>query len=125
MVEEEETAPYSIAELIAQMHARGIGRPSTYASSIDNLERNDYIEVRDGKIFLTERGRFIAGWLKQNAEPCGDPDFTVQLEKHLDEIEQGSRDIDSVVHEYLDGLSRPSEPCRMPDETPLTGTWRN
>jgi len=97
----------SEAELIRAMQVNGIGRPSTYASTIQNLVERGYIERnRDGKIIITTRGRTASEFLDKRFPELFDAAYTARLEASLDEIAQGKTTYSDVVHMFWTELLR-------------------
>ena len=92
-----ETKPlprYRAHALVKAMKDEGIGRPSTYASTIETLLERRYIVERDGALAPTSNGRSV--WLKavplyvlRDGQPMLDVAYTAAMENHLDDIERG------------------------------------
>jgi hypothetical protein len=95
---EDHTKPpprYTQHGLVAQMKKSGIGRPSTYAATIQKLLERKYMEDESGTVHPTEEGKVL--WLQvapyYDAEERGglfSTDFTAQMEDTLDGIERGA-----------------------------------
>lgn len=92
---EDETRPpprYRPHTLIKAMKASGIGRPSTYASTVDKLEERRYLELEDGALAPTERGRVawleVAPLYRRDDEDTElfSPEFTALMEARLDDV---------------------------------------
>ncbi len=80
---------YSEASLVKAMEENGIGRPSTYASIISVLAKRTYSE-REGKYMApTSLGEAVIDTLKKNFADILDLKFTANMEKDLDNIEDG------------------------------------
>ncbi len=80
---------YSEASLVKALEENGIGRPSTYASIISVLAKRTYTE-KDGKYMVpTNLGEAVIDTLKKNFEDILDLKFTANMEKELDNIEDG------------------------------------
>lgn len=101
---EDETRPparYRPHTLIRAMKDAGIGRPSTYARTVEKLEERGYVETEDGGLAPTEAGRTIwtraAPLYARDADTDGDgsglelfsPEFTARMEERLDELASG------------------------------------
>ena len=88
---------YRAHTLVKAMKDAGIGRPSTYAKTVDKLEERKYIEDESGALVPTERGR--AAWLlvaPLYAEDDSDVDlfsaeFTAEMEERLDSVAHGEQ----------------------------------
>ena len=82
-------ARYSEATLVKALEEEGVGRPSTYASIIQTLYYREYAEKKDGKFMPTQLGLIVYELLDGKFPKIMDIKFTAQVEKELDEIEQG------------------------------------
>lgn len=90
--EQKQTQPpprYSEAQLVAVMERKGIGRPSTYAPTIQTLKQRDYVSVVKGKLQATEVGEQVDRFLVQALPKLVDIGFTAEMESSLDQIAQG------------------------------------
>ena len=101
--EGKETQPpgrYSEAGLIKELEKRGIGRPSTYASTIKTIVDRGYVE-KDGRALKpTDTGDVVSTFLENNfAEYIGDT-FTAEMEDELDEIAEGKRKYEPTLREF-------------------------
>ena len=86
-------ARYSEASLIKTLEERGIGRPSTYAPIIDTIMSRNYVEKQDKQFVPTELGFVVVDFLIAHFEKFINVDFTVHLEKDLDDIASGEEPI--------------------------------
>lgn len=80
---------YTEGSLIAMMKEEGIGRPSTYSSTVERLRNRQYIKDEDGKILPTSRGRDVLYFLRRAVPTICDVGFTEEMETYLDEIALG------------------------------------
>ncbi|MDW7708824.1 MAG: type IA DNA topoisomerase, partial [Deferrisomatales bacterium] len=95
---EGETQPparYRAHTLVKAMKDSGIGRPSTYASTVETLLDRKYVREEGGALVPTEDGRRV--WLDvaplyalSDGEPLFDVAYTAALEECLDGIAEGS-----------------------------------
>merc|ERR1711991_82307 len=79
-------ARYTDASLVKKMEELGIGRPSTYASTLRVLVERDYVIKESGKLIPEERGRILTAFLSNFFGKYVDYEFTATLEKDLDKI---------------------------------------
>lgn len=89
---EKQTEPpnrYSEAGLVKELEARGIGRPSTYASIIKTIEARGYVEKLGRSLKPTDTGEVVSTFLEQNFMNYISDNFTAQMEDLLDEIASG------------------------------------
>ena len=91
---------YSEASLVKKLEELGIGRPSTYASIIEVLQRRNYVKI-DRKRFVPEdRGRIVTAFLQTYFPRYVEYNFTAHLEDELDEISDGKIDWRQVLREF-------------------------
>jgi len=83
---------YSEASLVKALEDYGIGRPSTYASIIQTLQRREYVEMDRRRFIPTDTGRVVAKFLESHFEPYVDYEFTARMEDELDAISRGEVD---------------------------------
>ncbi len=87
------TAPpsrYTEASLIRAMEENGIGRPSTYSPTISTILDRGYVVKEQKALRPTELGGIVNGLMSQHFANIVDVDFTANMEKQLDEIEDGT-----------------------------------
>jgi len=91
---------YSEASLVKKLEELGIGRPSTYASIIEVLQRRNYVKI-DRKRFVPEdRGRIVTAFLQTYFPRYVEYNFTAHLEDELDDISGGKIDWRQVLREF-------------------------
>ncbi|MCA0301213.1 MAG: type I DNA topoisomerase [Proteobacteria bacterium] len=96
---------YSEASLVKKLEELGIGRPSTYASIIEVLQRRSYVRI-DRKRFVPEdRGRIVTAFLQTYFPRYVEYNFTAHLEDELDEISDGKIDWRQVLREFWKAFS--------------------
>ena len=85
-------SPYTYAEVIEEMKNKGIGRPSTYAITIEKLLERRYVVEKNGYLFATHLG-FKVLKIIDNLEykEFVSEEFTAKLESIMDEIERGEK----------------------------------
>jgi len=80
---------FSEASLIKRLEELGIGRPSTYASTLATLENRDYITIDKRKLIPQANGRVVTQFLENFFNRYVEYDFTADLEEKLDLISDG------------------------------------
>jgi DNA topoisomerase-1 len=96
---------YTEASLVKKMEELGIGRPSTYASTLRVLQDRNYV-VLDKKRFVPEdRGRLVTAFLSNFFAKYVEYDFTAELEEKLDDISNGAIDWKRVLREFWAAFS--------------------
>ena len=94
-------ARYSEATLVKALEEHGIGRPSTYAPTIDTIQKRGYVEKNEEKRFHpTEIGVLVNGVLTQHFPDIVDIDFTATMENDLDEIASGNKEWQPVISQF-------------------------
>lgn len=95
---------YTEASLIKELEENGIGRPSTYAATITTILGRNYVEREGKQLKPTELGEVTTKLMKEHFEKIVDADFTANMEKDLDEIEDGDKSWTAVLHSFYDGF---------------------
>lgn len=101
--EEKFTEPpgrYSEAGLIKELEARGIGRPSTYASIMRTLDDREYVRKEGKTLFPTDVGEVVSDFLENNFAKYISDTFTAEMEDELDEISRGERDYTKTLKDF-------------------------
>ena len=95
---------YTESKLIKEMETLGIGRPSTYAKTIETLSERDYVKVEDKKFVPTEVGIETTDKLQEFFKDIINVDYTKEMEDDLDKIADGELDsvklLDRFYHEF-------------------------
>ena len=93
--EEHATKPparFTEASLVKELEARGIGRPSTFASIIDIIVKRTYVQRDRGKLTPTFLGLAVTQLLENHFATLVDSEFTANMEDDLDAISRGEVD---------------------------------
>lgn len=77
---------YTEASLIKEMESLGIGRPSTYAKTMDTLKNRAYVTLVDKKFIPTEVGTEITDKLSEGFDKIINVKYTAEMEDSLDKI---------------------------------------
>ncbi|MGE4430095.1 MAG: type I DNA topoisomerase [Sphingobium sp.] len=91
---------YSEASLVKRLEELGIGRPSTYASTIQVLKDRDYVRVEKNRFFAEESGKLVTAFLERFFERYVSYDFTAGLEEELDDISGGRAQWQAVLEAF-------------------------
>jgi DNA topoisomerase-1 len=91
---------YSEASLVKRLEELGIGRPSTYASTLQVLKDRDYVRVEKNRFFAEESGRLVTAFLERFFTRYVSYDFTAGLEDELDEISGGRAQWQAVLEAF-------------------------
>ena len=96
----EPKARYSEATLVRELEARGIGRPSTYASILSTLVDREYALLERRRFLPTAMGFAVNAFLTENFETFVDYEFTATMEEDLDRIASGEADRSTVIETF-------------------------
>ncbi|QNQ80472.1 type I DNA topoisomerase [Lactobacillus sp. PV034] len=99
-------ARYTEASLVHALEANGVGRPSTYAPTIDTIQRRYYVKLEGRSIVPTELGEIVDQLIEKFFPDIVNVDFTAQLEDDLDNVEEGQKNWVKVVDEYYKPFSQ-------------------
>ena len=92
LYQKSKVSPYTYAEVIEEMKNKGIGRPSTYAITIEKLLDRKYIIQKNGYLFATSLGFKVLRIIDTlEYKEFVSEEFTSNLENIMDEIEKGNR----------------------------------
>ena len=100
---------FTEATLIKTLEENGIGRPSTYAPTITTILARMYVEREGKQLRPTILGEVTTQVMKEHFAHIVDADFTAQMETELDNIEQGSANWVSMLENFYDDFSPPSQ----------------
>jgi DNA topoisomerase-1 len=93
---------YNEARLIKEMEDQGIGRPSTYAQTIQTLKLRKYVTLVDKKFVATDQGKMTIEQLDLFFKEFISASFSSEMEDVLDEIASGKADSTKVLSEFYD-----------------------
>ncbi|MDD7516227.1 type I DNA topoisomerase [Ruminococcus flavefaciens] len=96
---------YTEASLIKALEENGIGRPSTYAPTITTITSRRYVEHEGKALKPTNLGEVITELMKDHFKKIVDAKFTAEMENNLDEVEHGTKNWVSTLHEFYDDFS--------------------
>ena len=99
-------ARYTEAKLIKAMEELGIGRPSTYASTISTLTQRAYVKIIEKKLHPTEIGILTTDKLQEFFSDLINVKYTAKMEEDLDKIAEGNK----VWYKLLESFWKDFEP---------------
>lgn len=110
---------YTEATLIKALEQHGIGRPSTYAPIMANIQERDYIEqVENRRLKPTELGFVVNDLLVAHFTDIVDVGFTAQIEEKLDAVEEGKQNWVALMREFYGPFKQSVD--RAAEEMPAT-----
>ena len=98
-----ETKPpprYSEASLVKALEENGVGRPSTYAQTIEVLVDRLYATREARQLVPTPRGMDVNDWLVKKIEPLFNVGYTAKMEGELDKVEEGAERGDDMLSDF-------------------------
>jgi DNA topoisomerase-1 len=91
---------FSEASLVKRLEELGIGRPSTYASTIQTLRDRDYVRMEKNRFFAEESGRLLTAFLERFFPTYVAYDFTAGMEDELDVVSDGREDYKALLAKF-------------------------
>lgn len=95
---------YTEARLVKTLEEKGIGRPSTYAPTLDTIQRRGYVALENRKFIPTELGEIVIRLMEEFFPEIIDVKFTVKMEDDLDSIEEGNREWIEIIDRFYQGF---------------------
>jgi len=93
-------ARFTESTLVRELEEKGIGRPSTYASILSNIQDKRYVELIERRFHPTDLGFLVADLLTENFPTIMDVGFTAHMEENLDKIEAEKVSWRQVLEEF-------------------------
>lgn len=93
---------FGIGRFLTVLDGKGIARPSTLDSIVDNLKNKGYVEVRTGFLYVTSCGMQVDAWTAQFVPWLGDADHARVFEERLDAVEGAETKAHAVIGEYVE-----------------------
>jgi DNA topoisomerase-1 len=91
---------YTEATLIKKMEELGIGRPSTYATTLNVLRDREYVRLEKKRLYPEDKGRLVTAFLESFFRRYVEYDFTADLEEKLDLISAGKLEWKDVLRDF-------------------------
>ena len=104
---------YTEATLVGTMEKQGLGRPSTYAPTLDTIQRRGYVSLDNRRFVPTELGEIVVDILVEYFPEITNVDFTAGMEEKLDLVEEGKEQwikiIDNFYQDFHPRLEKAEE----------------
>lgn len=97
---------YTEARLVKTLEELGIGRPSTYAPTLETIQKRGYVAIEEKKFMPTELGELIIEQMEQFFPEILDVEFTAHMEEDLDHVEEGSEDWVKVLAQFYGSFEK-------------------
>jgi len=91
---------FSEASLVKRLEELGIGRPSTYASTIQTLRDREYVRMEKSRFFAEDSGRLLTAFLERFFPRYVAYDFTAEMEEELDDVSGGRAEWKHVLDAF-------------------------
>ena len=91
---------YSEASLIKALEENGVGRPSTYAQTIETLKAREYAKTVKKKLVPMERGILVCDWLVKKMDALFSVGYTAQMEAELDKVEEEGLPMNAMLSQF-------------------------
>lgn len=91
---------YTEARLVRALEEMGIGRPSTYAPTLETIQKRGYVAMEEKKFFPTELGELVIQLMAEFFPEILNVEFTAHMEEELDYVEEGKVDWVKVLDEF-------------------------
>ena len=96
---------YTEATLIKALEEHGIGRPSTYAPTIDTIRQRGYVAIKERRLSPEEPAYKVTDLLVEHFPEVVDLEFTARMEEQLDDVAAGRQEWVPMVRSFWDPFS--------------------
>lgn len=97
---------YTEARLVRTLEELGIGRPSTYAPTLDTIQKRGYVSLDNKRFVPTELGEIVLELVKEFFPEILDAAFTAKMEQEFDSVEAGSLAWIKVIDDFYQGFEK-------------------
>lgn len=97
---------YTEARLVRTLEEQGIGRPSTYAPTLDTIQKRGYVSLDNKRFVPTELGEIVDGLIREFFPDILDLEFTAKMEQDLDHVEDGKVNWVKVIDEFYQDFEK-------------------
>lgn len=107
-------AHYSEASLIKALEENGVGRPSTYAQTIETLKAREYAKTEKRKLVPLDRGILVSDWLTKKLDSLFNVGYTAEMEAELDKVEEKGEPMDVMLSDFYSKFLKELAACAEP-----------
>ena len=97
---------YTEARLVKTLEELGIGRPSTFAPTLDTIQKRGYVALDNKRFIPTELGTIVHDLMIEFFPEILDLEFTAKMETSLDLIEEGQTNWVEIIDEFYQGFEK-------------------
>ena len=105
---------YSEASLVKALEDNGVGRPSTYAQTIETLKAREYAKTEKRKLVPLERGILVSDWLTKKLDSLFNVGYTAEMEAELDKVEEKGEPMDAMLSDFYSKFLKEIAACAEP-----------
>lgn len=106
-------ARYTEAALVKALEENGVGRPSTYAATIETIQKRGYVRIDAKKFVPTELGELVQNTVQEFFPDITNIKFTAQVETDLDNVENGKENWVKVIDDFFKPFSQELEKAEV------------
>lgn len=104
---------YTEAALVKALEENGVGRPSTYAATIETIQKRGYVRIDAKKFVPTELGELVQNTVQEFFPDVTNIKFTAQVETDLDNVENGKENWVKVIDDFFKPFSQELEKAEV------------
>lgn len=104
---------YTEARLVKTLEELGIGRPSTYAPTLDTIQKRGYVALDNKRFIPTELGEIVNDIMMEFFPDILDVEFTAKMESDLDHIEDGEVEWVNIIDQFYQGFEKDLEKAEV------------
>ena len=97
---------YTEARLVKTLEELGIGRPSTYAPTLDTIQKRGYVALDNKRFVPTELGEIVLELIREFFPEIINTEFTAKMEQQFDSVEEGKVEWIKVIDGFYQEFSR-------------------
>ncbi|MEW4369226.1 type I DNA topoisomerase [Paenibacillus kandeliae] len=97
---------YTEARLVKTLEELGIGRPSTYAPTLETIQKRGYVAIEEKKFMPTELGELVIQQMEEFFPEILNVEFTANMEQDLDHVGDGQEDWVQVLNEFYGSFEK-------------------
>jgi len=112
---------YNEGSLVRALEENGIGRPSTYAPTIEILRQRQYVRMRKRAFVPTPLGFTVNDYLVERFPDIIDVEFTARVEEDLDRVERGEQQWVAVLESFYPDFEAALDKAATAGPKPLEG----
>ncbi|URN93397.1 MAG: type I DNA topoisomerase [Candidatus Pristimantibacillus lignocellulolyticus] len=97
---------FTEARLVKALEELGIGRPSTYAPTLETVQKRGYVALEEKKFFPTELGELVIQLMEEFFPEILNAEFTANMEGNLDHVEEGTQDWVKILADFYETFEK-------------------